>query len=269
MPFFVSPDNVRLKYDVEGQGPFLLLHLGTGCDSELWGAAGYRQHLSKSYQCVVLDHRGHGESDHPRGIKANHIDRYSADVIALLDHLDIDRSAFWGYSAGISVGLKVADENPGRVWALVGSGGYIHTPREQFAEIVACRVPEYREHGWEKMLARFDEQEHEPVPDWMKERIRATDIEQASDYLQAVPEWEWDDWEALTRVETPTLFLTGELEDPKDATAEAARRMPNGTRIRLPGLGHINAFLSSELVLPHVTEFLGRHVEGAAAGQRA
>jgi pimeloyl-ACP methyl ester carboxylesterase len=45
--------------------------------------------------------------------------------------------------------------------------------------------------------------------------------------------------EALTRVTAPTLFLTGELEDPKDATAEAAARMPNGTRYRIPGQGHI------------------------------
>jgi hypothetical protein len=38
-------------------------------------------------------------------------------------------------------------------------------------------------------------------------------------------------------VTAPTLFLTGKLEDPEDATARSASRMPNGSRIRLPGLG--------------------------------
>jgi hypothetical protein len=56
------------------------------------------------------------------------------------------------------------------------------------------------------------------------------------------------------------LFLTGELEEPEDATAGAAWRMPNGSRISLPGLGHINAFLRSDLALPPPKEFLGRHL---------
>lgn len=40
---------------------------------------------------------------------------------------------------------------------------------------------------------------------------------------------------------------------------EAASLMRNATRIRIPDREHINAFLDSELVLPSVLEFLGRH----------
>lgn len=259
MPFLTSPDGVRLKYELEGSGPPLVLHLGTGCDSDLWRAAGYVEPLSKRYQCVLFDHRGHGESDHPRGPAANHIDRYEADVVALLDHLGLDSASFWGYSAAIDVGLKLADDHPSRITALVGSGAVSRSSPKEFAEVVARRVPEYKEYGWEKMLGRFDDQERDPVPDWMKERIRATDIQQSIDYLQAATDWGWDDWEALTRVTAPTLFLTGELEDPNDATAEAAARMPNGTRYRIPGQGHINAFLNSDRVLPQVMAFLTKH----------
>ena len=259
MPFLTSPDNVRLKYELVGDGPDLLLHLGTGCDSGLWHAAGYLEPLSKSYRCILFDHRGHGESDHPSGVEAYLIDRLADDVVALLDHLEIKSFAFWGYSAGIDVGLKVADDSPERLWALLGSGGVAYTPPAEFAELVARRLPEYREHGWEKVLARFDEQEQEPIPLWMKERIRATDIQFQIDRLQAATLETWDDWEALARVKTPTLFLTGELEDPEDKTAEAAARMRNGTRVRLPGLGHINAFLAGDLVMPKVEEFLARY----------
>jgi pimeloyl-ACP methyl ester carboxylesterase len=263
MPFVIAPDGVRLKYELEGQGPPLLLHLGSGCDSELWRAAGYVPALSESYQCILFDHRGHGESDHPRGAEANHIDRYVADLLALLDHLAVERTAFWGYSAGIDAGLKLADEHPGRVWALIGSGGLGHQSPEENAEYVARRVPEYREHGWEKLLERFDDQEPDPVPEWMKRSIRATDLEPVIDYLQAYPlgsaAGDWDYWEALTRITAPALFLTGELEDPEDGTAEAVARMPNATRIRLYGQGHINAFLRSDLVLPRVEGFLARY----------
>lgn len=259
MPFVTSPDGVRLKYELEGEGPPLLLHLGAGCDSGLWQAAGYLGPLSKSYRCILFDHRGHGESDHPRGVEANHIDRYEADVVAVLDQIGIDSTAFWGYSAGISVGLKLADDHPSRIRALIGSGGMSETLPAQYLEFVTRRVPELREHAWEKMIARFDDQEPDPIPEWMKQRLRATDTEQFIDFLQAGTDAGWDEWEALPRVKAATLFLAGELEDPDEGTAAAAARMPNGSRVRLAGLGHINAFLRSDLALPHAMEFLGRH----------
>ena len=59
--------------------------------------------------CILFDHRGHGESGNPRGEEAHHIDRYVADVIALLDQLDLESTAFWAYSNGVAVGLKLAD----------------------------------------------------------------------------------------------------------------------------------------------------------------
>ena len=47
MPFVSAPDGIRLHYDLEGDGPPLLLHLGSGCDSDLWRAAGYVEPLSE------------------------------------------------------------------------------------------------------------------------------------------------------------------------------------------------------------------------------
>jgi hypothetical protein len=85
-----------------------------------------------------------------------------------------------------------------------------------------------------------------------------TDIQQFIEWWVAIADWNWRAWESLHHVVAPTLFLTGELEDPEDQTALAAARMPDGRRIRLDGLGHINAFLRSDHVLPHAIEFLCR-----------
>lgn len=256
MAFLTSPDRVRLHYEIEGDGPPLILHLGAGCDLGLWRAAGYLEPLAENNRCVLFDHRGHGLSDQPRGPEANHIDRYAADVVALLDHLEIKRAAFWGYSAGISVGLKVAQEQPTRIRGLIGSGGMGNATSEQIAAIVALRVPEMREYGWEKMIGRFDHQEPAPVPEWMKERIRTTDVQQFIDWFPAMPDWNWREWDSLADISAPTLFLTGEIEDPEDNTAKAAAVMRNGSRFRITGHGHINAFLASPVVLPQVTTFL-------------
>ena len=256
MPFVACDDGVRLKYEVVGAGLPLLLHLGAGCDSDLWRAAGYLEPLSETYQCILFDHRGHGESDHPSSAAAYHIDRLAEDVICLLDRLGIESTAFWAYSNGISVGLRVADLHPERVRCVIGSGVIGKTPSdEQLAAAVSAAVADYRVHGWETLIAGFADNEG-PAPDWMQERIRATDIEPVIAWSQARLDWHWSSWDALARITIPILFLVGELEDPDDGMAAAATETPRGRRLRIPGKGHINGFLDSTYVLPHVQAFL-------------
>jgi pimeloyl-ACP methyl ester carboxylesterase len=259
VPYVTAADGVRLFYEVEGSGPPLVLHLGAGCDSELWRVAGYVAVLARTHQCILFDHRGHGRSDCPRGAEAHHIDRYAADVVALLDHLGLENAICWGYSNGIDVGLKIAHEYPSRLRALIGSGTTDDPDPQELPGLVERVLAAHQEHGWEQLIARFDKQEREPVPDWMKDRIRATDIGQLDDWLRALPTWDWAPWQALPETPVPTLFIVGELEDEDDTMATAASLMPNATRYRVPGQGHINAFLRSDLALPPVLEFLTKH----------
>ncbi len=98
MPVFTGHDGVRLHYQIEGEGPALVLHLGAGCDADLWRAAGYAGPLAQDFSCVLFDHRGHGQSDHPRGTATNHIDRYADDVAALVEHLGRPSVSFFGWS---------------------------------------------------------------------------------------------------------------------------------------------------------------------------
>lgn len=150
---------------------------------------------------------------------------------------------------------------------MIGSGAIAPPDRpDGVAARVASRAAEFREHGWEKLLQRFEAQEPDRIPEWMMERIRATDVEQFVDLLQSFPDWDWDEWDALPKVTTPTLFLTGELEDPDDHVAQAVARMPHGERMRFPRQGHINAFLATDAVLPHVTAFLAEQAPRPADG---
>jgi len=256
MPIVASDEGVRLTYRLVGAGSPLLLHLGAGCDSGLWEAAGYLEPLSQKFECIVFDHRGHGASDHPSGPEANHIDRYVEDVVCLLDRLGVESTAFWAYSSGISVGIKIAQMHPGRLRCLIGSG-VISKPLgdAELADAVSRTVARYRATGWEGLITGFETDEGK-VPEWMKERIRATDLEPVIGWSEARPNWHWNTWDALAEIAFPTLLLVGEYEDPDDEMAEAATLMPNGRRIRIPGKGHINGFLDSGFVLPHVEAFL-------------
>jgi pimeloyl-ACP methyl ester carboxylesterase len=251
---------VRLHYELEGIGPPLLLHLGAGCDATLWHAAGYADVLSTMHSCILFDHRGHGKSDHPTSAAANHIDRYADDVAALARHLGISRMSFFGWSNAVVVGLKAAQQHPGLFDAMVLFGAM--APRATQEQLVAGsekRVAELSKRGWWFLLDEMIAAEKRPVPQWMVDRITATDIDPYIAWSDARPSWNWSAWDALPLVYSPALMIVGELEDPEDVMGEAAALMPNATRVRLPELEHINAFLDSEQALGYVLEFLGRH----------
>lgn len=260
MPVFTAPDGARLHYEIEGQGPPLLLHVGAGCDASLWRAAGYVETLSKTYSCILFDHRGHGLSDHPSSAPANHIDRYADDVVALVGRLGYQTVSFFGWSNAVVVGLKAAEQRPGLFDAMVLFGPI--APRatpEQVAAGTRERLGELRRRGWWFLLDDMTAAEKMPVPRWMLDRITATDIEPYIAWTEARPSWNWSPWDALPLIDSPALMIVGELEDPEDVMGEAASRMREAVRIRIPDREHINAFLAAEIVLPYVTEFLTRH----------
>lgn len=82
-------------------------------------------------------------------------------------------------------------------------------------DYISQQVAEYREYGWDKLIAAFVEEEG-PIPEWIRQSIRETDVEHAIGFTESWPTWGWDEWESLSRIAAPTLILTGALEDPEE-----------------------------------------------------
>jgi pimeloyl-ACP methyl ester carboxylesterase len=110
---------VRLYYEIHGQGPRVMVFMhGILLDANMnrrlavdLAAAGNR--------IILLDLPGHGLSEKPRRASFHRIDTYSRHVVALLDHLGIERAVIGGVSLGANVSLLVAAQAPERVQGLV------------------------------------------------------------------------------------------------------------------------------------------------------
>ncbi|WP_373371213.1 alpha/beta fold hydrolase [Stigmatella ashevillensis] len=65
--WFTTSDQVKLHYlELEGDGtPVVLLHGFLGTAYGGWVAPGFAQALAKQHRIILLDQRGHGESDKP------------------------------------------------------------------------------------------------------------------------------------------------------------------------------------------------------------
>jgi pimeloyl-ACP methyl ester carboxylesterase len=68
---------------------------------------------------VLLDLLGHGQSDKPVHAAEYRFDTYVEQVMALLDHLEVDQAVVGGVSLGANVSLLAAATHPERVRALV------------------------------------------------------------------------------------------------------------------------------------------------------
>lgn len=114
----VDVNNARLWVEDDGEGsPILFLHGGLG-DARLWEPVAER--LRDAFRCIRYDVRFFGRSEGPD-------EEWSAvdDSIAVLDVLGVPRAAVVGLSMGGGIALRVAQEHPDRVTAVVHVAGAV------------------------------------------------------------------------------------------------------------------------------------------------
>jgi len=116
MPFADLAD-VRLHYRFDGPvgAPVLMLSNSLGTDLAMWEAQMPR--LTRDHRVLRYDTRGHGQSAVPPGpYTIAHLGR---DVVALHDHLALDRVTFCGLSLGGMTGMWLGIHAKARVARLV------------------------------------------------------------------------------------------------------------------------------------------------------
>jgi pimeloyl-ACP methyl ester carboxylesterase len=108
---FVELPGLTMHVAEAGQGePLLLLH---GFPQHWWGWSKVLPALAEHYRVICPDLRGAGWTDAPRtGYTA---DQLVADVVALLDALELDRVRLIGHDWGALVGFLVCLQHPERV----------------------------------------------------------------------------------------------------------------------------------------------------------
>ena len=105
----------RLRYDMAGDGPPLLMLMGLGVPGRGWSPQ--IPALSAHFRTLTVDQRGTGEScDWGRPLTIFDLAR---DAVELLDRLGIARAHLLGMSMGGMVSLEIAGRWPERVDRLV------------------------------------------------------------------------------------------------------------------------------------------------------
>ncbi|GAA1716252.1 alpha/beta hydrolase [Nonomuraea bangladeshensis] len=250
---YASVNGIDLYYEIMGADhsgpPLVMLHGGA-----------YTFHLSfdsllpaltAERKVIGIELQGHGhtaDSDRPFSIR-----QCAEDVIALLDHLGVERADLFGYSLGGLVSTEVAVSVPDRVGRVVLAASHFGATRGEayYPEITALeldspRMPTAAES--EAMQRAYEEVAPNPegfFPFVAKIGPFVHDLDGWSD-------------EQLGRLTMPVLIIVGDTDFVRlEHAVEMKQLLPNAQLAILPGTKHLQV-IRPDLVLPMVTAFLGR-----------
>lgn len=205
-----------LNFKEQGQGPAVVLIHGLFGSLDNLGLLA--RPLGEHYRVISLDLRNHGGSFHSGEMS---YPQQAADVLALLDHLALDKAALIGHSMGGKVAMQLARQAPHRVNKLVVADmapvAYPHARHQNvFAGLNATLTlsPQSRSEA-EAILA-----EHIEIPGVRQFLLKSfAKTEAGWGWRFNVPALErnyanimgWPD--ADSRFEGPTLFIKGGESD--------------------------------------------------------
>jgi flavin reductase (DIM6/NTAB) family NADH-FMN oxidoreductase RutF/pimeloyl-ACP methyl ester carboxylesterase len=244
-----------------GKGsPVLLIH-GVGMQASIW--APQIETLSRSHDVIALDMLGHGGSSRPPA--DTRLSDYSDQILALLDHLGLDKVHVIGHSMGALVALEFALSHPGRSRSVTA------------ANAVFCRSPEQRRAIETRLAALGDGLDQtswggtitrwfgEPVPaQWQgaAARVRALlDTIDPIGYARTYRLFATSDdahRDRLAQLDIPALFITadGDLNSSPQMSETMARLVPNGEVQIVRDQRHMMSVTAPNEINRHLLAFL-------------
>jgi 3-oxoadipate enol-lactonase len=257
MPVIITHDT-SIDYDVHGDGPPLILINGLGFGR--WGWFKQVPTLSVYFKTITFDIRG--EQNLPHGVAD-----LCAEVVALLDHLGVEKTHVLGTSLGGFVAQELALKRPELVDRLVlvctSYGGVGPDPMspEAFGKMfgVGSFTPESAvRRGLETATSDTYREEHPEEFDLIV-RWRLADSPSLSGYAQQVMAgFRFDDSRYVGNITSPTLVIHG-AEDRYVPVANAnalAEAIP-GSKLRiLDDAGHLVFIERAEEVNKEIVSFL-------------
>ncbi len=264
----VNSNNTQLHYTDSGQGtPVMLIH-GFPLCHKMWQPQAQAL-LDAGYRVILPDLRGFGSS--PAGTATPSIDRYADDLVALLDHLNIEQAVIGGMSMGGYVLLNLLARYPQRVAAacfiVTRADGDDDTARAKrnhlLAEVDAGR-PQAVADAFTQVLfgPGIPDQQPELVAE-VRSWMLATSPEGLRFGLTAIRD-RADSTALLPEQRLPSLVIGAELDRalPVEKSYAIARAIP-GARLQIVrGAGHMANREKSEVVNEMLLEFLSTTVPG-------
>jgi pimeloyl-ACP methyl ester carboxylesterase len=251
MPHLSTDDGVRLYYEETGSGtPIVFVHEFA---DDYRGYEGQMRYFGRRYRCIAYNARGYPPSDVPEMPEKYSQERARDDIRAVLDALAIDKAHVVGISMGGFATLHFGFAYPGRALSLIVAGcGYGAEPgqRQQFHDETAKTIALIEGQGMgeaSKLYAqgpsRVQFQNKDPRG-WAEFAANLAGHSTQGSALtmrgvQAKRPSLWELTQEMSRVEIPTLIMTGDEDLPcLEPGILMKRTIPTAALVVFPNTGH-------------------------------
>jgi len=257
MPMMLTSD-ASIDYDVQGEGPVLLMINGLGFGRWAW----FKQlpTFSRRFCTVTFDIRNEPQA----GLEVADL---AGEAVELLDHLGVDKAHVLGTSLGGFVAQKLALDRPDLVDRLV----LVCTSYGGWGPQAASPATMRRMFGWSALGAESaarrgleaatSDAYRKQNPGEFEEiiRWRLADSPSLSDYYgQAMAGARFDSSREVGRIKAPTLVVHGKDDRyvPLPNAVALARAIPSAELRVLDDAGHLVFIEQAERVNEEVVSFL-------------
>ena len=248
---YAEIEDVRLYYEISGQGSELVFAHAGCADSRMWD--GQFDQFAQHYHALRYDTRGYGKSTLSTGSFSNRDDLYR-----LLETLDIQQAHFIACSMGSFAVIDFALEHPEKIKSLVlvspALSGYPYEgqPPQPVLEMIDARKAGNLEHAaelqaqiWADGPKRNSDQSDMKVHELVRQMsldslVLQADIIRETAFLIEEP-LNPPAMERLEQINVPTLVIVGDLDDDSEmAIADVLTTRIRGARMAvIHGTAHL------------------------------
>ncbi|MFY0654770.1 MAG: alpha/beta hydrolase [Cyclobacteriaceae bacterium] len=242
MPTFNS-NNVLISYEVHGEGdPILMLH-GGGVDfSYNYVQTGWVESLvAEGYQVIGIYYRGYGNSDKSSDPSFYGSTNITEDAKNLIDHLKLKSVALFGYSLGTLIAVELMCKYPNhfsKAILMATGDGLIGKPPYILEKIIP---------GLTKLFS------YEIFPSHLPSHVSAywkffNELQLDRDVMIAFSQASYPSRSAeeITKINAPTLVISGENDLVLGQGPETAKTLKNGSYIEIKNADHFTLAVDSK-----------------------
>ncbi len=257
MNLFLTKENVAIHYNTKGNGyPIILLH-GVFQDMDVFEPL--IKKLSKNYQVISIDLRGHGLSDTPHDSR---VDDYISDIQQLLNALFINSAYVIGLELGATIATGLTYKNPDLINGMVlinPTDDHSTFPDNRIYDRHADEIRTMSDEDKEKYLLRFRYKNIKQAKKFVKSHIPSNDLQTMEEEIAVKRSFkDFDIISLLPDIETLTLVISGQY-DGKILYSEGKRiseLLPNAEFKLFEGSGELPFIEEKEKFIKVLEEFL-------------
>ena len=260
---FRSHDGIELAYREFGTGrPLILIHGYFSTATVNWLRYGHAARIAaRGYRVIMPDLRGHGDSAKPHDAAFYPPDVLCDDGLALIEHLELTDYDLGGYSLGARTTVRMLV----RGWeplvapslepqpsppSMAGARPRCAGPRPGRAVIAGMGlegiIDTVGRGGYFRNILTNPGTFKPGTAEWMAEAFLKTVGGDPVALLRVLDTFVDTPREALARIRTPALVLSGAEDDDNGSAEMLAAAFPNGRHVVIPGT-HMSAVTKPEL----------------------